>query len=104
MNKKFDIIVSNPPYLSDSEYANCIEQIKYEPKIAFLGGKDGMKFYRKICQILPKIMHNQSMCLLEIGYNQATDIIKIFNKNNIYCYKIIKDLQTNNRVLVLKKK
>ena len=69
---KFDLIVSNPPYLSTKEYSRSSEEIlKYEPKIAFLAGIDGLLYYKNFANKLPKMMKNNSYLVLEIGQNQA---------------------------------
>ena len=71
INDKFDIVVSNPPYLSEKEYQNLKQGVKkYEPKIALLGGKDGLKFYRKLAKDVGMLMKYNSIFICEIGYNQ----------------------------------
>ena len=70
INEVFDVIVANPPYLTVNEYTNVSKDIKeYEPKIALLGGKDGLSSYRQLAYILPKITHLKSLCFIEIGYS-----------------------------------
>lgn len=100
----FDVIVSNPPYLSDHEYKNTGKEIKnYEPKIALKGGKDGLSCYRRLAYKIPKITHHNSLCFLEIGHKQRNECIKIFEEFGMYCIDIIADYQNYDRVLVLKK-
>ena len=102
--KQFDIVVSNPPYLSYSQYDNCDFNIKnFEPKIALIGGRDGLKSYRHISQFANFILHNDSFLFVEIGQSQEANVRKIFLNKNIKLIKIIKDYQQINRVLVLKK-
>ena len=64
LNKKYDLIVSNPPYLSKKDYEQTsIDIKKYEPKKAFYGGVDGYYFYRKFSRLLPGIMKmNSHLC------------------------------------------
>ena len=101
----YDILVSNPPYLKDNEYKNLSKGIKfYEPKIALLGGKDGLSSYREIAYKINKITHFNSLCFLEIGHNQKDQCIKIFEKFGIYCVDIITDYLNYARILVLKKR
>ena len=70
VSEKFDLIVSNPPYLSKNDYQKTSEEIKnYEPKKAFCGGNDGLFFYKKFARKLPKLMKSDSFLILEIGTN-----------------------------------
>ena len=100
----FDIVVSNPPYLSKFEYKKTSSEILlYEPKIALEAKNNGLEFYYKISKILPKILDINSKAFIEIGCNQAKEAINIFNINNFNCLKIVKDIQNLNRLLVLNK-
>ena len=101
----YDVIVSNPPYLTVSEYKNISKEIRYyEPKISLIGGKDGLSCYRKLAEKFPKITHPNSLCFVEIGYNQKSESIKIFEEFGMNCVDIIVDYQNYERILVLKKK
>ena len=101
---QFDLIVSNPPYLSLNEYDNCEVNIKnFEPKIALLGGQDGLESYRQISKIVYSILHKNSFLFIEIGKSKTKKIKKIFENNNLRLIKIVKDFQQINRVLVLRK-
>ena len=100
----FDLIVSNPPYLTNSSYEKSDVGIKFfEPKIAFNGGDDGLNAYREIAKKVFNLMHLNSYFILEIGYNQKKSVKKIFAKLGIQIVEIIKDYQSIERVLVLKK-
>tara|TARA_B100000575_G_C23044150_1_gene600965 strand:- start:82 stop:912 length:831 start_codon:yes stop_codon:yes gene_type:complete len=104
INSKYDIIVSNPPYLSDKDYQNTSYEIKkYEPSIALLGGKNGLKYYKKFAKKIDKIMKNNSIFVCEIGHKQTNPCIKIFSKSNLKLIKISKDLQNIDRTLVFSK-
>ena len=101
--QKYDIIVSNPPYLSITEYKKTSHSIQlFEPKKAFIASNDGYEFYLKIASILPKIIHFNTRVFLEIGYNQAPKVIKILKKNNLTCIKVVKDLGNLDRLLISK--
>ena len=103
-HEKFDIVVANPPYLTDNEYDSLNKEIKiYEPKIALRGGKDGLSCFREIANKIQKIAHYNSLCFIEIGYNQKAKCIKIFEEFELYCTDIIVDFQNYERILVLKK-
>ena len=101
----FDVIITNPPYLSKVEYDNCEENVKqFEPKTSLLGGIDGLDCYRQISAILNSIINENSFVFIEIGRFQKNKIKNIFNKNDLKLIKIIKDYQKIDRVLVFKKK
>ena len=102
--KTYDIVVSNPPYLSEKEYSKTSSGIQlFEPKIAFIALNDGLEFYERISNILPSILTNNSKAFLEIGSSQAKKIINIFKSNNLNCLKVVKDMQNLNRLLILNK-
>ncbi len=105
ISKKFDIIVSNPPYLSQTQYANLGEEIKkYEPKIALIGGKDGLNFYRLIANEIEKFMKPNSYFVCEIGFDQLASCKSIFKRTNLILKKISKDIQKIDRTLTFFKK
>ena len=104
VNNKFDLIVSNPPYLSKDDYRNTSEEIKkYEPKKAFCGGNDGLFFYRKFARNLPNLMKLDSYLILEIGEKQALDCIKLFSDSGLNFVKKAQDLQKKDRILIFSK-
>ena len=104
LNMKFDLIVSNPPYLSIKEYNKLsVEILKYEPKIAFLAGTDGLLYYKNFARKLPKIMKNNSYLVMEIGENQAKKCTDIFKNSSLKLIKKAKDLQKKDRILVFSK-
>tara|TARA_Y100000590_G_scaffold468771_1_gene653029 strand:- start:4670 stop:5503 length:834 start_codon:yes stop_codon:yes gene_type:complete len=102
INNSFDLLVSNPPYLTQKEYENVEINIKkYEPKLALFGGLDGLNSYRQIAKKSIAILNKKSLIFLEIGSEQAEKIKKIFAEKNIKIIKIIKDYKGFDRVLVL---
>ena len=100
-NKKFDIIVSNPPYIRKDEIKKLSEEVQKEPKIALDGGEDGLDFYRIIAEQAINYLQTGSFLCFEIGYNQKNDVIKIIedeqNYKNTYCKK---DLYGNDRIII----
>ena len=100
-NKKFDIIVSNPPYIRKDEIKKLSEEVQKEPKIALDGGEDGLDFYRIITEQAINYLKTGSFLCFEIGYNQKNDVIKIIeddqNYKNTYCKK---DLYGNDRIII----
>ena len=100
-NLKFDIIVSNPPYIETDEIKKLTKDVQNEPIQALDGGKDGLTFYRKIAEDAPEFLNIHGFLCLEIGYNQKQKVKQILEKQkryiNIYCKK---DLCENDRVVV----
>lgn len=101
---KFDIVVCNPPYLSNLEYSKTsIEIQKYEPKIALVGSKEGYEFYYRLSKILPRVLDVNSKAFIEIGALQAKKTIDIFKFDNINLISLVKDIQNLDRLLILNK-
>ena len=98
---KFYAILSNPPYVSEQDYKSLSPEIFFEPQMAFLGGADGLKFYRTITEKYRTCLKPNGFIAYEIGYDQAEAIRKIANDFSMSC-EIIKDYSGNNRVAVLK--
>ena len=104
INEKFDLIVSNPPYLTKKEIKNISYEIKnYEPLIALDGGDDGLNFYREFSKKINKIMNVNSYLLVEIGEEQLKDCIDIFSLSGLNFHKKAQDLQKKDRILIYSK-
>lgn len=104
INKKFDIIISNPPYIPSNDIKNLDNEVKnFDPLIALDGGEDGLRDYRKICDLAKKLLNNNGFLVFEAGINQATDIIQIAQLHNLKFVKIAKDLGGIERCVILKK-
>ena len=100
-DQKFDIIVSNPPYIATEEINTLPKDVQQEPKLALDGGKDGLDFYRKISENAFKFLNRQGFLCLEIGYNQKRDVIQIIEAQKRYVNTYSKkDLCQNDRVIV----
>ena len=99
---KFSAIVSNPPYVTTDAYTKLMPEIYFEPDIAFLGGDDGLVFYKKILELYKDSLEDGGFFAFEIGYDQADALIDLA-KNNSLKAEIIKDLSGNDRVAVLRK-
>ena len=101
INEKYDIIVSNPPYIETDEIKKLTKDVQNEPIQALDGGKDGLTFYRKIAEDAPEFLNIHGFLCLEIGYNQKQKVKQILEKQkryiNVYCKK---DLCENDRVVV----
>ena len=90
INEKFDIIVSNPPYIETATIDNLSLEVKHEPRIALDGGEDGLKFYRNITKEADDFLNTNGYLAVEIGYNQEEAVKDIFTKNGL------KDIFTKN--------
>ena len=100
----YDVVISNPPYLSNLEYKKVSNDIQlFEPKKALVAAKKGFYFYHEIAKILPNLLDSQSMAFLEIGSKQGEKVKGIFSITNLYSLKIAKDIQNLNRLLIVKK-
>lgn len=98
--EKFDLIISNPPYIPSSEIANLeLEVQKYEPITALDGGEDGLDFYRRIAAEAKNFLTKSGKIFVEIGYQQSDDVTKIFHENNFLLTNSIRDLSGITRVL-----
>ena len=100
-NKKFDIIISNPPYIPSNEINDLqIEVKKFEPRLALDGGEDGMDSYKSILPNIISILKPEGKMFLEIGHNQQNLINKIANKCELIFKDSNQDLSGIIRVLV----
>jgi release factor glutamine methyltransferase len=100
-NKKFDLIVSNPPYIERKDIKNLIDDIKkYEPRMALDGGNDGLDLIRKVIYKSKDILKIKGMLALEIGNEQIKKVSKILVDNNFRIIEVIKDYKRNVRSVI----
>ena len=93
IKEKYDIIVSNPPYIETNTIETLSSQVKNEPYLALDGGKDGLKFYKILIEEAPKYLKDDGYLCMEIGYNQKDSIIKLLQGMNIFSkFQTNKDL------------
>lgn len=105
IGKKFDMIVSNPPYIPSADIAVLDTEVKdYDPLLALDGGQSGFESYKRIAQIAPKLLNNGGYILLEAGYGQAKQIANIFITQGFDLLKIVNDLSDIERCVVLRLK
>ena len=95
INEKFDIVVSNPPYIKTDEITKLSNQVQNEPRLALDGGKDGLYFYRIIQKNIKNYLYENGMVLMEIGYDQGQAVASMF-KNS----KLVKDYAGKDRVIM----
>jgi len=100
---KFDMIVSNPPYIGSDEILSLEKDVLNEPRLALLGGDDGLYFYREISKKAIGYLKEEGYIIFEIGYKQKDDVTKILEENNYYNIEVIKDYSGNDRVVIAKK-
>ena len=102
--KKFDIIVSNPPYVSEKEFENLEPELKYEPQIALTTGEDGLFFYQQIARHAKEHLNAKGQIFLELNANKSVEIKEIFLNAGFSDIKIIRDYVGLDRILVSSKK
>ena len=104
LKEKFDIIVSNPPYLGKKDFKNLQLEIKqYEPEIALYGGDDGLDFYRLFSKSIHKYLNKNAIFICEIGNNDISDYKEIFKDSDLILKNVSKDIQNIDRTLTFLK-
>lgn len=93
---KFDLIVTNPPYLTHEDMNALQSEVEYEPKLALFGGDDGLEVYRRIAKEAVKYLNEGGAILLEVGIGQAEDVCDMFEERTY----TVKDLNRIERVVV----
>ncbi len=99
IRKKFDAVVSNPPYLSDRDFKNLQPEVRYEPKLALSGGPDGLKMYRAIIRSAKNILKPEALIAFEVGIDQAEIVAKLLESNQFHKIEIAKDLAGIDRIV-----
>ena len=102
-DKKFDAIISNPPYIRTDVIETLEKEARTEPRAALDGGEDGLVFYRAIMKNFADNLAVGGFFLFEIGYDQAYDLRQIADENGFFC-EIYKDLGGCDRAALLRKK
>lgn len=99
-NKKYHMIISNPPYIREAEIRNLMEDVKdYEPYDALNGGIDGLYFYREIIKHSLDLLYHNGALAFEIGYDQGEEVSCLMKENGFKKVKVIKDLADKDRVV-----
>ncbi len=97
---KYDLIISNPPYIKKN-FLKCLEKdISFEPVEALDGGIDGLSETRKIIIKSSELIKKKGYLFLEIGFDQKNKVKKILENNGFYIKKVIKDLSNHDRCIV----
>lgn len=101
VSEKFDVIVSNPPYIERDEIPNLMEEVRcHEPEMALDGGEDGLDFYRRIIIESREHLELGGYLCFEIGYNQGEVVYSLMEKAGFLECQIVKDLAGLDRVVI----
>lgn len=101
IESKFDVIISNPPYIESQVVDTLMPEVReHEPRLALDGDEDGLKFYRIISEKAGDYLADKGMMMYEIGYNQGQSVPNLLDKNGFKDIKVYKDLSGNDRVVI----
>lgn len=99
--KKYDILLSNPPYIKDEVINTLMEDVKnYEPHTALSGGNDGLNFYRRIINDSNKVLKKNGILAFEIGHDQGYEVSELMSEKGYKDIRVIKDLVGHDRVVI----
>tara|TARA_B100001057_G_scaffold480955_1_gene554412 strand:- start:30 stop:866 length:837 start_codon:yes stop_codon:yes gene_type:complete len=100
INFKYDIVVSNPPYIASKEIKKLSKDVKnFDPFLSLDGGEDGLNCYRVIVEDLKRVINKNAIIIIEIGYNQSNSVEEIFKNNDFKLIKKYNDINGLDRVL-----
>ena len=99
IDNKFDVIISNPPYVSENEYNNLDKEISFEPKLALVADNDGLQFYEIILSEAANYLNHGGYLILEIGETLTDSVLSIAERHKYNNLEIINDLNGRNRGL-----
>lgn len=101
VDKKYDLLVSNPPYIDIEDKVELTNQIlDFEPHSALFADNNGLMFYEKIIEDAHNYLNEGGFLAFEIGYNQRESVIALMEQNNYKNIKCYKDYGTNDRVVI----
>ena len=104
LNGKYDLIISNPPYINKYDLKYLDKGIAgFEPKLALNGGLDGLSEIRKVIRKSSELVKKKGKFILEIGFDQKNKIKSLLINNGFYINKVVKDLAKNDRCIVCTK-
>ena len=102
IDTKFDLIVSNPPYISEHDYENLKPELYYEPRLALAAPDNGIYFYKKIIQLAPSYLKGSATLYLEIGADQSRQLTQLANHAPTNSITIKKDYNNHDRFLIIR--
>jgi len=97
---RFDVILSNPPYIATDGLATLPAEVRFDPVAALDGGPDGLACYRALGEALPRLLAPDGIAALEVGAGQAALVAAIMTRQGLRIAKIVRDLANNERVVV----
>ncbi len=103
ISEKFDIIISNPPYINQTDYDKLDERLYHEPKSALLASEDGLYFYRRIIKEANSYLNDGGRLVFEIGYDQKQKICELLNESDFKNIKCMKDYNDFDRFIIAEK-
>lgn len=99
LEEKFQVLVSNPPYIPEGELAGLQAEVHREPRRALDGGRDGLDFYRRILRDLWSYLDPEGMAAFEIGQGQGEDVARLCREAGLDCVKVRKDYGDMDRMV-----
>ena len=100
-NGKYDLIISNPPYIKKSNLKYLDKDvIKFEPKLALDGGFDGLSEIRKVINKSSELIKQNGKLVLEIGFDQKFEVKRLLKEKGFYINKVLKDFGKNDRCII----
>ena len=100
---KFDLIISNPPYIAKQEFCGLAKEISFEPVLALEAGIDGLDFYRRIISQAVFYLNTDGLLAFEVGADQADRVCMMLDEQNFNVLDIIKDYNNIKRVVIAKR-
>ncbi len=98
---RFNLVVANPPYIADNAFETLDPDVRdYEPRLALASGQDGLRDIEKIARTLYDVMSNESLALIEIGYDQGESGAKTLENEGLDVRRVVRDLGGQDRVIV----
>lgn len=98
-DQKYDLIVSNPPYVTKQEMNEISPETKLEPETALLGGEDGLEFYKAIIKNYKNSLNKNGIMAFEVGFKQSEKVAELLKENKFRDITVTKDLNNIGRVV-----
>ena len=100
-DEKFDMIVSNPPYIPYSQKSTIQKEVTFEPDIAlYTRDSDGLEFYKRIISEAPVYLNNGGFLMFELGINESIIVAELMKEHGFVSIQVVKDLANIDRVIL----